>query len=322
MNNTGYRNTPINHSFYLPVGDGHELYVESIGNPKGIPVIYLHGGPGAHINDKARWFFNPEKYNVILFDQRGTGKSQPFLSLENNTPFSAVEDIEKIRKHLNIDKWIVFGGSYGSTLGLVYGIHHPERIIHQVLRGIFLGRKVDIDWLFQDGSNNFYPLEHDKFRAFIAPEKQHDLVAAYYDLMINHPINIRDKACKHWADWENSILRLENDPLPEEIQPVDLSAGLLEAHFFANHLFFEEDNYILNNAEKLKTVPISIFHGRFDVDCRVKGAVELKKKCPHAELNIVQLGSHYPLDSPLFEELVDTMDRLAELYEQNFNEIL
>lgn len=314
MNNIGYRNTPINDSFYLPVEDEHQLYVETIGNPNGIPVIYLHGGPGAHVNEKARWFFNPEKFHVVLFDQRGTGKSTPFLSLENNTPFSGVGDIEKIRKHLNIDKWIVFGGSYGSTLGLLYGIHHADRVIHQVLRGVFLGRKEDIDWLFQEGSNNFYPIEHEKFQSFIPKEKQNNLVAAYYDLMINSDIQTRDKACKHWADWENSILRIENDPVPEETEPSDLSAGLLEAHFFANHMFWEEDNYILNHADKLKDLPISIFHGRFDVDCRVKGAYELKKKCSHAELHIVQLGSHYALDAPLFGKLVGEMDRLAEIY--------
>lgn len=312
MQKIGYYNTPVNEAFHLPVSDGHELYVESIGNPKGIPVIFLHGGPGGNINEKCRWFFDPEKYYVILFDQRGTGRSKPFLSLENNTPLATLEDIETIRRHFKVDKWIVFGGSYGSTLGLLYGIHHPERCIHLVLRGIFLGRDEDVNWLFQEGAGYFYPEEFERFRDFIPEEEREDLVSAYYKRMISDDKKLSEQACKHWADWENSILRIPENPIEPEITPGDLSAGLLEAHYFANNMFWGEDNYILNRVEKLKGIPIDVFHGRFDVDCRVIGAYELKQKLPHINLNIVQQGSHYPYDSPLFDELVRKMDELGE----------
>lgn len=314
MTNKGYRNTSPEKTFYFPVSDDHELYVEICGNPSGIPVVFLHGGPGSNINEKCRWFFNPDKYRVILFDQRGTGKSKPFLSLTNNTPFSTVEDIEALRTYLGIEKWIVFGGSYGSTLALVYGIVHPERILHMVLRGIFLGRKEDIDWLFQEGASYIYPAEYKKFRDFIVPPRQNNLLHAYYDLMHNHDEKTMEQACKHWSDWENGLLRIENDPIPPVVQPSDLSGALLETHYFVNGMFWSSDNYILENIDRVKDIPIDIYHGRFDMDCRVKGAYELKEACKHANLNIVQRGSHYPYDSPLFDELTNRMDELTEMY--------
>lgn len=314
MKTTPYKNTSLTDSFYLEVSEGHQLNVEIFGNPNGIPVVFLHGGPGAQIGEKARWFFNPDKYQVILFDQRGTGKSKPFLSLTNNTPFASVKDIETLRIKLGIEKWIVFGGSYGTTLGLLYAILHPKRVMHMILRGIFLGRKEDINWLFQFGASNFYPEEFERFKNFIPNEKQDDLVQAYYEIMIGHNQELAHKACKSWADWENSILRIVNEPVKPEIEKTDLTAGLLEAHYFAHHMFWPEDNYLLNHAEKLQEIPISVFHGRFDIDCRPMGAYELKKACPHVELNIVQKGSHFPYDSPLFDLLLQKMEELADKY--------
>lgn len=318
MTHEGYRQTPISESFYFPVSDGHELHVETCGNTQGIPVVFLHGGPGSNINEKCRWFFNPEKYYIILFDQRGTGKSKPFLSLENNTPLATIEDIELLRRHLGIDKWIVFGGSYGSTLALLYAIHFPERAVHLVLRGIFLGRKTDINWLFQEGAGKIYPEEFERYRNFIAPEYRNNLVSAYYDLMMKQETGIFRMACKHWSDWENGLLRMVNEPVKPEILPSDLSGALLEAHYFVNQMFWGDDNYILNHAPKLSGIPIDIFHGRFDVDCLVSGAFELKNQCPHANVKIVQEASHYPYDSPLFDLLCTKMDELALLYEKKY----
>lgn len=314
MPERGYFQTELNESFYLSVGDGHELYVEICGNTHGLPVVFLHGGPGSNISEKCRWFFDPEKYRIILFDQRGTGKSKPFLCLENNTPFATVDDIEALRKYLGIEKWIVFGGSYGSTLGLVYGILHPERIMHLVLRGIFFGRTEDIEWLFQNGASNIYPEEFEEFKNFIASEKQNDLVTAYYQIMTGNDTDQSRQACKHWADWENGLLRIVNDPVQSEILPSDISAGLLESYYFINKMFWPEDNYILNHANQLTKIPVDIFHGRFDMDCRVKGAYELKQVCPHANLQIVQTGSHYPYDSPIFDLLIQKMDEIANIY--------
>lgn len=310
-----YLDSSLIDSFFLPVVNGHQLYVETVGNPNGIPVVFLHGGPGGCITEKCRTFFNPEKYFVILFDQRGTGKSTPFLSLENNTPFSNAQDIEKIRKHLGIERWLVFGGSYGTTLGLVYAILFPERVQHLIFRGIFLGREEDISWLFQKGADGFYPEEFQKFKNIIPVEEQHNLVAAYYQRMIEGDNNQRARFCKAWSDWENSILRIKNEPLTEKIIPTDVSAGLLEAHYFKHQMFWDDDDFLLKNVHRLENIPMDIFHGRFDVDCRVQGAYELKKAYPTANLHIVQQASHYPYDRPLYDELIKKMDELANLYD-------
>lgn len=314
MVNPGYRQTPLGESFYFRVEDEHELHVEICGNPNGIPVVFLHGGPGSSINEKCRWFFNPEKYRIVLFDQRGTGKSKPFLSLKNNTPFAAIEDVEALRKHLGIEKWIVFGGSYGTTLGLLYGILHPGRVLHLVLRGIFLARSEDVSWLFQSGAGNFYPHEFEIFKNFIQPQKREALVDAYYELMIGADREISTAACKHWSDWENGLLRIKDNTLSAEIQPGDLSGALLEAHYFINGMFWDDDNYLLNHAGRLEDIPMDIYHGRFDIDCRAVGAFQLKRSCPHANLQIVQEASHYPYDPPLFDLLTEKMDELADRF--------
>lgn len=317
MPKNNYKHTPLNQSFYFKAGDGHELNVELCGNPHGIPVVFLHGGPGSCINEKCRWFFDPKKYYIVLFDQRGTGKSKPFLSLENNTTFSNAGDMESLRIHLGIKKWIIFGGSYGSTLGLLYATLHPQQTIHLVLRGIFLGRKEDVDWLFQEGAGNFYPEEFNKFRSFIQPDRQNDLVNAYYEIMTGKNEAKKKEACKHWSDWENGLLRIKNGPLNPEIQLTDLSGALLEAHYFVNKMFWNDDNFLIKHINGLAKIPIDIFHGRFDIDCRLKGAYDLKIACPHADLHIVQEGSHYPYDSPMFDLLVDKMDELADRYAKN-----
>lgn len=314
MTTKSYLNTPNNYSFYFDVGDGHQLYVEECGNPNGIPVVFLHGGPGGSVGPQSRQFFDPEYFRVILFDQRGSGKSQPSLSLKANTVFDSVADIEKIRQYLKIERWVVFGGSYGSTLALTYAIHYPQRVMHMVLRGIFLGRKSDIEWLFQYGASEIYPDRFESFRSFIPVKERNDLVAAYYKRMTSDDQELFHKACKEWSDWENSILKMEVVEPSREITTGDLSGGLLEAHYFYHKMFWEEDNYLLNRADKLQAIPMAIYHGRFDIDCRVAGAYELKKACPHADLNIVALASHSPFEPPLLMELVKEMDRLKEVY--------
>lgn len=310
-----YHKEHLLQSFYFPVSDGHQLYVEVLGNENGIPVVFFHGGPGGEIGDKAWRFFDLERFKVVFFDQRGTGKSKPFLSLENNTPFATIEDAEKLRKHFGLKKWIVFGGSYGSTLGLLYGILHPESILEMILRGIFLGRKEDIDWLFVNGAGNFYPHDFKIFRGLLGSVDDRHLVESYYKVMTGDDKNRARLACKTWADWENGILRIENDPVSPEIQNGDLSGSLLEAHYFVHKMFWNEDNYLLARANLLREIHITVFHGRFDIDCRVKGAYDLKDACPKVNLHIIQRGSHYPYDSPLFEALKSKMDELAEKYQ-------
>ncbi|MDO4774597.1 MAG: prolyl aminopeptidase [Aerococcaceae bacterium] len=306
----GYIDTPINQTYYIEVSDNHTLYVEECGNPNGKPVIFLHGGPGGSISELSRRFFDPSFYRIILFDQRGCGKSQPFLSLVNNTPLASVADMEVIRQRLGIAQWIVFGGSYGSTLALAYAIHHPDCVAQLVLRGIFLGRQQDIDWLFQAGASYFYPEEFELFKGHIAKHAQMNLVHAYYQQMLSDNLNVRNAACKKWSNWESSIVTLMPTAPSEEVTAADLSIGLLEAHYFANKMFWNEDNYLINRANKLKEIPIAIFHGRYDVDCRLSGAYDLKKACPHAKLHIVEASGHSIADEPLFDALLQFMEQL------------
>lgn len=307
-----YINTPIYQTYLMQVDQTHQLYVEECGNPNGQPVLFLHGGPGGSVSEKSRRFFDPEHYRIILFDQRGTGKSKPFLSLENNTVLDSVEDIEKIRQFLKIDQWILFGGSYGTTLALAYAIHYPHTVQHLVLRGIFLGRQSDIDWLFQEGASYFYPEEFQKFKRFIPIDEQHDLVNAYYQRMLDANPEISDEACYQWSQWESAIVKLVQDPsdLGHPVTDGDRSIGLLESHYFANKMFWKEDNYLLNRVDRIRDIPMSIVHGRFDVDCRPSGAFELSQLCPNANLNFVALGSHTPYDDAMFEALLNIMEHL------------
>lgn len=313
MNIQGYLNIPLNEKHFVKVDDTHTLYVEEAGNPKGEPVVFLHGGPGGSINEKARRFFDPKYYRIIAFDQRGTGKSTPFLSLKNNTVFHSVEDMEVIRKELGIDRWYVFGGSYGSTLSLVYAITHPDRVKHLILRGIFLGRQEDIDWLYLNGPKNFYPEEYKEFVEFIEEDKRDHLVEAYYEKMTTGDEDTRRLAMKKWADWESGLVNIfPNFNRSEKIEDSDLSIGLLEAHYFANKMFWPEDNYILNNSDKIKHIPMDIVHGRYDVNCRVHGAYELKEALPEAKLHVIEAGAHSPYEPYMMNELVGIVDRLKE----------
>ncbi|MRJ47904.1 prolyl aminopeptidase [Fundicoccus ignavus] len=307
----GYFNTEVKKSHHLKVDQTHTLYIEECGNLEGQPVVFLHGGPGGAVSELSRRFFDPEHYRIILFDQRGCGQSLPFLSLENNTILFSVGDLEKIRAYLNIDSWYVFGGSYGSTLALAYAIHYPERVDHLILRGIFLGRQADIDWLFQFGASEFYPKEFGAFKQYVPVNQQQNLVSAYYALMTSEDKAIREGACKAWSDWEGALVNMvKTTDTKTSIDKYDLSLGLLEAHYFANQMFWKEDNYLLSRSQQLKEIPMAIFHGRYDVDCRVSSAYELKKACPHASLNIIELAAHSPNEGPLFEALVHYMDQL------------
>lgn len=304
----GYLNIPVLSTTYVNVTEGHSLYVEESGNPDGIPVVFLHGGPGGSISEKSRRFFNPKNFRIISFDQRGTGKSKPFLSLDNNTVDASVEDMETIRQHFNIESWIVFGGSYGSTLALAYAIKYQKYVKHLVLRGIFLGRQSDIDWLFQFGASEFYPETFEIFRSFVGATLQHNLVQAYYTIMTEGTDAERANACKQWNNWESSIIHHKPiEQLVEEVTAADLSLGLLEAHYFQHQMFWEDDNYLLNHVSAIE-VPVDIVHGRYDVDCRVSGAYELHQRLPHSKLHIIEEAGHSPYESKMFQTLLDIMD--------------
>ena len=298
----------------IKTGDGHSLAVYAKGNTSKPVVLFLHGGPGGHINEKSFDFFDLEQWFVIAFDQRGTGKSQPFGSLDNNTPFTAVEDIELIRNHFAVETWTVFGGSYGSTLALIYAIHYPKRIDNLVLRGIFLGRQEDVDWLYQEGASYFYPEEHERFKKIIPAEEQSNLVQAYYKIFMSKDEEKKIQAAKAWADWEGSLIHLvpKKDLQDQEVSQNDISLALLECHFFANGMFWKEDNYLLNRVDKIKNIPTFIVHGRYDVDCRPSSAFELKNALNSAKLIIAESSGHSPYEENVFTALKDTMIKLSQ----------
>lgn len=298
---------------YIKTDDGHELAVYLRGNPLKPAVVFLHGGPGGQISERSFEFFDLESWYVIAFDQRGCGNSKPFASLENNTPFHGVEDINRIRQELEIETWTVFGGSYGSTLALAYAIQYPEQVTSLVLRGIFLGREEDVHWLYQEGASYFYPEEHERFRDVIQESKQADLVQAYYEIFTSNNEPKKREAAKAWSDWEGSVVLLIPDTtlVNQEIKDSDISLATLECHFFANKMFWDDDNYILNNLERIVDIPTTIVHGRYDVDCRVSAAYLLKEKLNQATLMITEASGHSPYEEASFAALQNTMKELS-----------
>lgn len=307
----GYVYTPVRSKTMLPVGDGHQLHVEECGNPNGLPIVFLHGGPGGAVTEKSRRFFNPEKYRIILFDQRGCGQSQPLRSLKSNTTFASVADMEIIREYFGLSEWLIFGGSYGSTLALTYAIMHPERVGHLFLRGVFLGRQSDIDWMIErGGASEFFPAEHESFAAWVQDSRKSSLVAAYYQRMCQGSSEERAEAAKRWAEWEGGQTTIQPDFSGEaEVQDWQKTIGLLEAHYFAQGFFPKEsDQFILNHPDKLAALSMDIVHGRFDTICRLSGAYELARVCPKARLHIMEESSHSPYEAHMFQKLVELLD--------------
>lgn len=319
MGKSLYINTKINRTWRLPVSDVHELYIEERGNPKGIPVVYLHGGPGGCIGEDSARFFDPDFYRVILFDQRGCGKSTPFAELKDNNMFALTHDVERIREFLNIDAWYVFGGSFGSTLALTYAINYPERCKALILRGIFLGREDDIYWLSQAGASYYYPEQFKFYRDLIPPAKRHDLVKAYYDIFTGDDTTLQAIAAKRWSSWEYAVIFLESrlTALPSEADqaaPEDVALARLECHYFVNKMFWslfgaKDDQYILNNCDKIEHIPTYIVHGRYDMDCRPSGAYTLHTQLPNSKLWFTQAG-HSSSELETREKLVQIMDEL------------
>lgn len=321
-----YQQSPKLSSGYLVVSDGHELYYEERGNQNGIPIIFLHGGPGGAISELSWTFFDPEKYRVILFDQRGTGKSRPFLHLENNNVMASAEDIEALRKHFAIERWAIFGGSYGTTLALYYAIHYPDRVTHMTLRGIFLGRQSDIDWLYEGGAGQVFPHTFAKFKAMIPKDEQDNLVKAYTKRFVNEHNQARGRLgiertseevkalAKVWADWETSCcLHLPKALSQGQTQAGDLTIATLEAYYFNNHMSWGSDNYLLEHADKLSQLPIDVFHGRYDMVCLLGQAYDLKNALGGlCQLYVVEAGGHSPYEEPFYSILVHHFDLLAK----------
>ena len=305
-----------NFSEMLDVDGTHTIYYEESGNPDGVPVIFLHGGPGCGTAPSCRQYFDPEFYRIILFDQRGSGKSTPRACLENNDTWHIIEDIEKIREKLNIDKWLVFGGSWGSTLSLCYAIKHPERVLGLVLRGIFLGRREDIEWIYEVGGvSNFHPESFERYISIIPEEERKDIIGAYYKRLTSEDKETREVAAKEWSMWEGSLVTLHPDPnLEQSFGEINyaISMATIECHFWMNNMFWDDDNWLLNHVDVIKDIPTWIVHGRYDVDCRPIGAYELNKKLNNCKLEFTVSG-HSSGEPEIVDSLVRATDYFKEI---------
>src|SRR5574344_503731 len=299
---------------YLSTDDGHNLAIYERGNPEMPCVIYLHGGPGAGMNEVDFNFFDLSKWHVIAFDQRGCGNSKPFGSLENNLVPDGVRDIELIRNHFGINSWVVFGGSYGSTLALSYAISHPKQTEALVIRGIFLARKEDIKWSFEKGGASlFHPDTFELYQNFIGKDYKGSLVKAYYELFLSENEEKKRFACKSWANWENSLITLIPFENPKEVTSYDLSSALLECHFMMHNMGWDDDNYILNNVKVIENISTYIVQGRYDQDCPPNGMWELKSKLKNVKYyKITEATGHLSHEPRNEEELIKIMNMLVE----------
>jgi proline iminopeptidase len=302
-------------TFFLPVSDKHSLYVEEVGNPQGQPAVFLHGGPGGGISSNHRRLFDPAHYRIILFDQRGSGQSKPHASIENNTTWDLVEDIEKLRTWLNIDQWLVFGGSWGSTLALAYAQTYPASVTALVLRGIFLCRSEEIQWFYQEGTSWIFPDFWEDFLRPVPFEKRHDMLKAYYELLTSPDEMIRLEAAKAWSKWEGSTCKLKPD-----FQVIDhfeeahhaLAMSRIECHYFIHDCWLE-DNQLLRNIDKIKHIPTWIVHGRYDVICPVQNAWDLHRAFPEANLQIIPDAGHAYDEPGILHALLEITDTCKSL---------
>ena len=298
----------------LAVDNLHTLYVEQCGDPDGIPVVFLHGGPGAGCEAMHRRFFDPERYRIVLFDQRGCGKSTPHAELTDNTTQHLIADVEAIRQHLDIQRWVVFGGSWGSTLALAYAQEHPQNVLGLILRGIFLARKRDIDWFYQDGASRLFPDVWEHFVEPIPVAERDDLVTAYHQRLTSENELERLRVAKAWATWEASTLSLERKAgVVSHFTNAHtaLSLARIEAHYFVNDCFLQPDQ-LLTNIDQIRPIPATIVQGRQDVITPVDGAWALYRAWPEAELHIVSPAGHAAGEALITDALVTATDSLLK----------
>ncbi|MBT5078465.1 MAG: prolyl aminopeptidase [Candidatus Marinimicrobia bacterium] len=302
--------------FDLKVSDLHTIHVEESGNPTGKPVIFLHGGPGGGIEPIYRQYFDPKKWRIIIFDQRGCGQSTPHAELTDNTTWDLVSDIEKIREFLNIENWVVFGGSWGSTLSMSYAIKHPSRCKGLILRGIFMLRKKEINWFYQEGASYIYPDAWEYFLAPIPEDERGDLVTAYYKRLTSSNDTVRIEAAKAWSIWEASTSKLfksEKSLHTFENAMVAEAFARIECHYFTKGGFFDTDEWLLENVDKIRHIPTVIVQGRYDVVCPMISAWDLHRKFPEADFHVVQDAGHSMTEEGIAEKLVEYTDKFSDL---------
>ena len=297
----------------LSVEAPHVLYVDGSGSPDGLPVVFVHGGPGAGCDALSRRFFDPNLYRIITFDQRGCGRSTPHASLENNTTWDLVADMELIREHLNIDKWVLFGGSWGSTLSLAYAQTHPDRVSALILRGIFLCRQQELQWFYQQGASRMFP---DFWQDYVAPipvDERGDMIQAFYKRLTGPDQIAQMHAAKAWSTWEGRTATLR--PNPQVVERFSeahraLSIARIECHYFVNNAFLEP-NQLLNNMPNIAHLPGIIVHGRYDVICPLENAWELHQAWPNSELQIIRDAGHAASEVGTTDALVRAADQIA-----------
>jgi proline iminopeptidase len=303
-------------SGWMQTGSEHEIYYEECGNPQGKPVIVLHGGPGGAVNPGMRRYFDPAKYRIVLFDQRGCGKSRPNASLENNTTWTLIEDIEALRERCGIEKWAVFGGSWGSTLSLTYAITHPERVEALLLRGIFLLTKPELHWFYQDGASMIFPDAWERFLEPIPEDERHDLMAAYYKRLTGTDKAERDRCAIAWSSWEGETVSVEGPSArPDKFADADFAVAFarIECWYFVNGGFFPEENWLLKNIGRIRHIPCWIAQGRFDVVTPIASAWALHRAWPEAKLDIVPDAGHASSEPGIVDSLVRATDWAAGL---------
>ncbi len=299
--------------FHLPVGDGHELHVEICGTEGAVPMLVLHGGPGAGISPFMRRFFDPARYMIVLFDQRGTGRSRPHAALAANTTWHLVEDIERLRIHLGIDRWHLFGGSWGSTLGLLYAQRHPGRVAALILRGVFTMTRAELDWFYGGGAARFFPEDWADFIAPIPPDERDDLVAAYHRRLTGGDEAEQTRYARPWVRWETATAALR----PTRAGFVDAgyarAFARIESHFFAHGGWLEADGQILRDMPRIATIPGVIVQGRYDMICPPDTAARLAAEWPAGVLKLVDDGGHALSEPGIAAELIRATDRFAGL---------
>ncbi len=297
----------------VDMGDGHRIYVEQCGNPDGIPVVILHGGPGGGCSPAMRRYFDPKAYRMILFDQRGCGRSRPTASVENNTTWDLVADIERLRVLFDIDEWIAFGGSWGATLALIYAQTHPDRVSRLVLRGVFLATQAELDWFYGGGAGKFWPEQWAKFTSLLSEGELGDTIAAYHKRLFSCDRATEVLYARAWSHWENALASIHtNGSVGESPGEYARTFARLENHYFTNKAFLEKDGQILDQMDRIAHIPGHIVQGRYDMICPPQAAWSLAERWPNVELKMVRHAGHALSEPGISAELVRIMDRIAE----------
>ncbi len=305
--------TPFN-TFYLQANSSHKVYVEQSGNPRGIPVIFLHGGPCSGTKPSHRCFFNPKKYHIILMDQRGCGLSEPYGEIAHNTTQDLINDMESIREFLKIDKWILFGGSWGGTLALLYAQAHVENVLGMIIRGVFLARQKDADWFIKEGAGNIYPEKWQQLISSVSVKKNEDFVTALHNSVFSINEVVKKNTVKAWMEWGGQVALLQDyqDNTAEDVTDKMIQQVQMEMHY-AQHKYFIKENKILDNCNLLLNIPTVIIHGRNDLVCPMEAGLSLYQALPQAEYIVLPNAGHIAKGDEMIDALVNATDKMIEL---------